>query len=103
MSSLLFRTPPALSVKINGRRFNLLLTGHRGGLIEAAALNGKLEDTPHHCRRFLVNQPAVFVAGVFHIAENGAVGSGLAEFAPDPDSGPLFATQVPQIPFHHNV
>jgi hypothetical protein len=53
MSSLLFRTPPALSGKINGRRFNLLLTEHRGGLIEAATLNGKLEDTPHHCRRFL--------------------------------------------------
>ena len=54
---VLFAFPytPALSGEIDGRRLDLLLTEHRGNLIGAVALNGKLEDTPYHRCRFLIN------------------------------------------------
>ena len=34
-------------------------------------LNGKLEDTPHDSRRFLVDQPVVFYFGCISIHYNG--------------------------------
>ena len=98
-----FPYAPALSGEIGGRRLNLPLAEHRGNLIGTMTLNGKLEDTPHDSRRFLVDQPVVFVIGVFLVAVNGTVGGGLAGLALDPDGGALLAAQIPQIPFRHDV
>ena len=98
-----FPNAPPLPCEVSGRRLDLRLAEYRGDLIRPVALNGKLEDTPHHRRRFLVNQPVVFVVGVFLVAVNGTVSGGLARLALDPDSGSLLAAQVPQIPFAHDV
>ena len=98
-----FPDTPPLPCKVCGRRLDLRLAEHRGDLIGAAALNGKLEDTPHDRRRFLVNQPVVFVVGVFPIAVDSTVGGGFAGLALDPNGSALLAAQVPQIPFRHDV
>ena len=43
------------------------------------ALDGKLEDTSYHSRRFLIDQPVVFVIEVFLVTIDGAVGGGLPD------------------------
>ena len=98
-----FPNAPALSGEIDGGCFDFFLTEHRGNFIGAVALNGKLKNTPHNSRRFLVDQPVVFVVGVFPVAVDGAVGGGLARLTLDPDGSSLLAAQIPQIPFRHDV
>ena len=98
-----FPNAPPLSGEISGRRFDLLLTEHRGNFIGAMAFDGKLEDAPDNSGGLLVDQPVIFVVGVFLVAVDSAVGGGLAGFALDPDGGALLAAQVPQIPFAHDV
>ena len=62
------------------------------------ALDGKLEDTSYHSRRFPIDQPVVFVIEVFLVTIDGAVGGGLPDSL-DSDGGALLAAQIPQIPF----
>ena len=98
-----FPDAPALSGEIGGRRLDFLLAEHRGNFIGAVALDGKLEDAPDNSGGLLVDQPVIFVVGVFLVAVDSAVGGGLAGLALDPDGGALLAAQVPQIPFAHDV
>ena len=98
-----FPDTPPLPCEVSGRRFDFRLAEHRSDFIRPVTLDGKLEDAPHGRRCFLVDQPVVFVVGVFPVAVDGTVGGGLAGFALDPDGGSLLAAQVPQIPFAHDV
>jgi len=90
-----FPDTPPLPCKISGRRLNLFLAEYRGDLIGAVALNRQLEDTPHNSSGLLIDQPVIFVVGVFLVAIDGAVGGGLAGLALDPDGSALLAAQVP--------
>ena len=54
-------------------------------------------------RRFVIDQPVVFVVGVFLVTVDSAVGGRLAGLPLNPDGGSLLAAQVPQIPLAHDV
>ena len=105
VGELLFAFPDTLVLfaKVDRRRVDLVIKQDAGDVVGAFALNGQLEDTPHHGSRFLVDQPVVFVLRVFLIAVDGTVGGWLAGFPLDPNGGFLLAAQVTKIPFVHDV
>ena len=105
IGELLLAFPDALVLlaEVDRRRVNLVIEQDAGDVVRTFALNGQLEDTPHHGSRFLVDQPVILVLRVFLIAIDGAVGGGLAGLALDADGGFLLAAQVAQIPFVHDV
>ena len=98
-----FPNAPALSGEISGRRLDFLLAEYRSNFIRAVAHDGKLEDTPHNSSGLLIDQPVVFVVGVFSVAVDSTVGGRLAGLALDPDGGSLLAAQAPQVPFAHDI
>ena len=100
---LAFPDTLVLFAKVDRRRVDLVIKQDAGDVVGAFALNGQLEDTPHHGSRFLVDQPVVFVLRVFLIAVDGTVGGWLAGFPLDPNGGFLLAAQVTKIPFVHDV
>ena len=100
---LAFPDTLVLFAKVDRRRVDLVIEQDAGDVVGAFALNGQLEDTPHHGSRFLVDQPVVFVLRVFLIAVDGTVGGWLAGFPLDPNGGFLLAAQVTKIPFVHDV
>ena len=100
---LAFPDTLVLFAKVDRRRVDLVIEQDAGDVVGAFALNGQLEDTPHHGSRFLVDQPVGFVLRVFLIAVDGTVGGWLAGFPLDPNGGFLLAAQVTKIPFVHDV
>jgi len=105
IGELLLAFPDAfvLLAEVDRRRVDLIVKQDTGDVVGAFALNGQLEDTPHHGGRFLVDQPVVFVLWVLLIAVDGAVGGWLAGFPFDANGRFLLAAQVTKIPFVHDV
>ena len=100
---LAFPESLVLLAEVDRRRVDLVIKQNTGDVIGTVALNGQLEDAPHHGSRFLVDQPVVFVRRGFLIAIDGTVGGGLAVFPFDANGGFLLAAQVAQIPLVHNI
>ena len=65
--NIFFAFPRAapLLCQVSRRGFNLVPIQNVCNIAQAVPLNGQLIDAPHNCRRFLVNQPMILVAGVF--------------------------------------
>ena len=105
IGELLLAFPHALVLlaKVDRRGVDLVIEQNTGNVIGTFALDGQLEDAPHHGGSFLVDQPVVFVLRVFLIAVDGTVGGGLAGFPLDTNGGFLLAAQVTKIPFVHDV
>ena len=105
VGELLLAFPDALVLlaEVDRRRVDLVIEQDAGDVVGAFALDGQLEDTPHHGSRLLVDQPMVFVLRVFPVAIDSAVSGRLAGLALDADGGFLLAAQVAQIPLVHDV
>jgi hypothetical protein len=105
IGELLLAFPDAfvLLAEVDRRGVDLIVKQDAGDVIGAFALNGQLEDAPHHGSRFHVNQPVVFVLRVFLIAVDGAVGGRLAGFPFDANGCFLLAAQVAKIPLVHDI
>ena len=100
---LVFPHALVLLAEVDRRRVDLIVKQDAGDVIGTFALDGQLEDTPHHGSRFLVDQPVVFVFRVFPVAIDSAVGGRLAGFPFDTNGGFLLAAQVTKIPLVHDI
>ena len=97
--------PGATSLPCQISRWGLYLipVQNVGNIAQAVPFNSQLVDTPHNCRRFLVNQPMILVVGVFSVAVNSLIGGRLARFTFDPDGSALFPAQIAQVPLGHDI
>ena len=100
---LAFPYAAILPRQINGGCFYLVIKQDAGDLIRAVAFDGQVEDTADNRGGFFVNQPVIFIIGVFLIAVNDLIAGRLAGFSLDPDGGALLAAQVADVPLVHDV
>ncbi len=100
---LAFPWAASLPRQISGRAFHLIPIQDIRNVAEAVPLNAQLIDPAHHRRRFLVDQPVVFILRVLPVAVDGGRRGGFPGLPLDPNSRLLLAAQIPEIPFAHDV
>ena len=95
--------PHAALCKVIGRPFNLFQSKDTGNFIRTFALQRHAVNPAYYLGGFLVDNPVVFVVGVFLIAIDTMAVCMLAGHSSCAENACYFSAAVTHIPFVHNV
>ena len=98
-----FPKPCAVPCVISGRRFNSFVVKNRRDFERRFPIDCQPINTADNFGGFLVDQPMVFIVRIFFITIDSNVRQRLARFAFCAKGGLLFAAEITQIPFVHNI